>query len=457
MRRSFLALSLVCAVSVPSAALAARAKKKVHFLRPPRLEMPRYTSVGVVGVSGWAAQEMEGALVSALLDKNRGLGWTEGLGPEDPIVAWPNHFPVVERQRLDMVFGEQAIGAGGLSADQRGALGGVMEAGILVTGTMRAPIHQDEWVADTETEEVEVTREETETEVEVEVEEDWWGDEETTVTIKETTREVTTVEEVEVVNSWCLDRDVLIAFDMRAIDVATGRVLAAETVQASNSDRACDAVRANVAESIQSVDSLAAETMNLLAVRTANRVAPYWGTMKLVLERNKKTKDGVLMLTKDDDLTGAAAWMDAQSQADPYDDWLHYNAGLLLASTYRFDAAFEHLKAARAIKDRKIYGRLDRLIADLAADYDRLVAMGVPMRPLELATGGGGETETIEVMVRGGKKRRARLYKDGGGVGAVVVEVPGGMTLTLLEEKGDWAKVRTFDGKVGWISLADLR
>lgn len=455
MRPALIALTLVTALSTPGAALAARAGKKVHFLRPPRLEMPRYSSVGVVDIDGWAAGEMEGALVSALLDETRGLGWTEGLGPEDPVVAWPNHFPVVERQRLDLVFGEQSIGDGGLSDDQLGQLSGVMQAGVLITGRMRAPIHQDEWEADTETKEVEVTREETETEVEVDVEEDWWGDEEVTVTVTETTREVTTVEEREVVNSWCLQRNVLVSFDLRVIDVRTGRVQAAETVQASAADRACDEVRANVEESIKSVDSLAAGSITLLATRTANRVAPYWGTMKLVLERNKNTKDGVLMFTKDDDLAGAAVWMEEASKADPYDGDLHYNAGLLMAATYRFSEAREHLRAARAIKDTKILRRLERLIDDLSADYDRLVAMGLPMHPLELAMTSAAATQ--EVQVRGGKKKRVSIYENGGGVGSVVAEVPGGMTLTLLDERGDWAKVRTFDGKVGWIRGKDLR
>ena len=332
-------------------------------------------------------------------------------------------------------------------------------AGVLITGTMAAPVHQDIWDTESETEEVEVVTEETETEVEVDIEEDWWGDEEVTVTVKETTKETVSVEEIEVVTNWCLDRTVMLSFDMRAIDVATGRVLAAETVRASNSDYECSEIRENVLESIIPVESLANDAVKTLAIRTANRIAPYWGTMKLVLERNKKTKDGVVMFTKGDDLTGAAAWMDAESKADPYDDWLHYNAGLLLASTYRFDAAQEHLKAARAIKDRRIYVRLERLIRDLRADFDRLKAMGLPMRPLDLGGAGGGSVAATEelVTVRGGKKRMSSIYSDGGGVGSVVAKVPGGMTLTVLEERGKWIKVRTFDGKEGWISVDDLR
>lgn len=459
MNRNLVAITLSLALLSPTAAFAVRAKKKVHFLRPPRMEMPAFSTIGVVGIDGWAGAQMESAMVTAFLDKTRGLRWSEGLGPEDPVIAWPNHFPVVERSRLDLIVGERHLGTGPLNdSELRNALAGVMEAGVIITGTMHRPVHGDEWGTEEETQEVEVTREQTTTEVEVDSETDWWGDEETTVTITETTKEVTTVEEQQVVTEWCLTRRVLLSFDLRAIDVRDGRILAADTVQASNSDQECSEHRQTTLESVQSVESLANEAINTLAYRSANRIAPYWGTMKLVFERNKKTKDGVLLLTRHDDLAGAAAWHLDTLAADPYDEWLQYHAGLLLASMYRFDEAEERLRAARAIKDRKVFGRLDRLIHDLRNDYQRLRAMGVPMRPLELPrAGGGGPAPTEEVVVRGGRKRMSRLHRDQGGVGGVVVRVPGGMALTLLDHRGDWAQVQTFDGKVGWIHIDDLR
>ena len=458
MSRTFVALAVAAALLSPSAALAVRAKKKVHFLRAPRMDLPAYTTIGVVGVDGWAGPELESALVTAFLDKTRGLRFGEGLGPEDPVVAWPDHFPVVERSRLDLIVGERTLGAGPLDdAELRDSLADVLGAGVLITGTSKRPIWGDEWGTTEETQEVEVTREKTTTSVEVETEEDWWGDEETTVTIKETTTSTTSVEEQEVVTEWCLTRNVLLSFDLRAIDARTGRILAADTVQASNSDYKCSDTRKKTLDSVASVESLAVGAIDSLAYRAANRVAPYWGTMKLVFERNKKTKDGVLLLTKGDDLAGAAAWFVDEAGIDPYDEWIQYGAGLCLASMYRFEEARERLRAARAINDRKVFRRLDRLIHDLERDYERLQRMGVPMRPLDLPGVGAGDVGgTEEVVVRGGRKRMSDILS-GQGVGSVVARVPGGMALTLLDHKGDWVRVRTFDNKEGWIHIDDLR
>ena len=78
MIRNLVTLALTAALLVPSAALAVRAPKKVHFLRAPRMDLPAYSTIGVVGVDGWAGRELESALVTAFLDANRGLGRREG-------------------------------------------------------------------------------------------------------------------------------------------------------------------------------------------------------------------------------------------------------------------------------------------------------------------------------------------------------------------------------------------
>lgn len=458
MNRTLIALALSSALLAPAPALAVRAKKKVHFLRPPRLDMPAYKSIGVVGIEGWSAAQLEGALVTAFLDQERGLRVGEGIGPEDPVIVWPNYFPLVERSRLDLVMGERNISS--LSDEGfRDALGGVMEAGVLVTGTMKRPIHSEEWGTQSETKEVEVTTEHTETEVEVDIEETWYGDEEVTVTVKETTHEETHIEEREVVTEWCLTRSVLLSFDLRAIDVRTGQILAAETVRAGNSDYECSDNRETTIKSVQNVESLAIDTIDTIAYRAANRIAPYWGTRKLLLERNKSTKHGVLTLTKYDDLPGAAAWHLAELEVNSYDEWMQYNAGVLLASMYRFEEAEACLKAARAVKDRRIFHRLQNLIRDLRSDFRRLDAMGIPMRQLNLPSGASASAPAAaeEVQVRGGRKRMSELHKDHGGKGGVVVGVPGGMILTLVDRRDEWLQVRTFDGKVGWISIDDIR
>ena len=60
--RRLVVLPLALSLLLPAPALAARAKKKVHFLRAPRFDMPAFKSIGVVGVNGWFGEQMESAI-----------------------------------------------------------------------------------------------------------------------------------------------------------------------------------------------------------------------------------------------------------------------------------------------------------------------------------------------------------------------------------------------------------
>jgi hypothetical protein len=48
------------------------------------------------------------------------------------------------------------------------------------------------------------------------------------------------------------------------------------------------------------------------------------------------------------------------------------------------------------------------------------------------------------------------LTSEAGG-GSTVVEIPGKMTLTVLERAGNYVKVETFDGKVGWVEAKAVK
>jgi hypothetical protein len=78
--------------------------KPIHFLRPADLDLPAYKSLGVAAISGWHGDELEAAIITA-----------------------------------------------------RNALGGIMDAGVIITGTMARPASREEWGRTTETQEVEVT------------------------------------------------------------------------------------------------------------------------------------------------------------------------------------------------------------------------------------------------------------------------------------------------------------
>jgi hypothetical protein len=451
-------LVVLLAVTVTTPAFAGRVSKPIHVLRPPALDMPATPSIAVAGVTGWNGEGMEALLVEALLDPNRGLGWNEGLGPDDAVVVHPNHTPIVDRTRFQQA--RRGAWADAIPAGEASQLARELGAGVVVLGDLSPPFVTEEWGVETETEEVEVTETEVETEtsVEVEVEEDIFGDDEVNVRVTETdtVKETTRVQEQEVVTEACLTRRIELVFSIRAVDPATSQVLGSASVRGSGQDSVCADTEADALAAIAQPEAIAAEAMRGVAYRGANQVAPYWGTAKLVMERNKRTRDGVVLYKRDDDLPGAAAWFVAAADADPYDEWLQYHAGLFLAATFHFDDARKRLQAARAVKNRKVFDRLARLIDRFEADYRALVALGLPMQPIALQAAAAAAVEEV-VVLRGDRKRLSALMPEAGGMGAALAQLTGGMTLTFLAEAGDWVQVRTFDGKVGWVHADNLK
>ena len=408
---------LLC-ISLTAPASAVPVSVDVSFLGPSKLDFPAYESIGISHVRGWRAAEMESSLIKALLDKDRGAS----AGSLGAIVHAPNAFPVVERSQLELVMAEVSLGSGGLTDEAtRAKLGELMGAGILLTGTLADPQHRDNFTSSKKTKEDRDGNKHTYTE-------------------------------------YCATRAVSVKFDIRVINSSTGVILASETVGGNASEKKCDRSQRAVENSLTDPDTMAAGFITGMAYRAANQIAPYWRSMNFKLERNKTTKDGVKLVKKQADRVGAAIFFTEAAAADPYDEWLQYSASVLLAINYHLDDAVEYLKKARAINDRprfkKYAGKLELLIAW----RDGLQRMGLNIDPLNLApeTGGSAPGGTDTVVVMGGRNKRVPLTSEAGG-GSTVVQVPGKMTLTVLERSGSYVKVETFDGKVGWVEAKAVK
>lgn len=417
-------LSIAVLTGLFSIALAAPASAvpvpvDVTFLGPSNLDFPAYESIGISHVSGWRAAEMESSLIKALLDKERGASGSS-LGA---LVHSPNVFPVVERSQLQLVMAEVSLGAGGLTDDAtRAKLGELMGAGILLTGTLADPMHRDNFTSSKKTEE------------------DRDGNKHS-------------------YTQYCATREVSVKFDIRVINSSTGVILASETVGGAATEKKCDRSQRSVENSLTDPDTMAAGFIGDMAYRAANLIAPYWRSMNFKLERNKTTKDGIKLVKKQADRVGAAMFFTDAASADPYDEWLQYSASVLLAINYHLDEAVEYLKKARAINDRPRFKRYAEKLETLISWHSGLQRMGLNIDPLELVpeasnSAPGGSVDSV--VVKGGRSKRVPLTSEAGG-GSTVVQVPGKMTLTVLERAGNYVKVQTFDGKVGWVEAKAVK
>ena len=88
-----------------------------------------------------------------------------------------------------------------------------------------------------------------------------------------------------------------------------------------------------------------------------------------------------------------------------------------------------------------------------------LAELGLVIEPVDLGgalQGGPATSSDRSVVVKGGAKKSIQMFSEPGS-GSVVAKLPGKMTLSVLEERGGWLKVRTFDGKEGWVEAEEVK
>ncbi len=254
-----------------------------------------------------------------------------------------------------------------------------------------------------------------------------------------------------------LTRTVTLSFEMEALDVDTGELRGTQhfdiSIQHEGKQRRAPE---ECLEAARDPEDMAAEMMEAFGYRVADYVTPRWTEGRFDLERNGDTAPGVNLAKQERDLVAATDWFVRNAAKNSYDEWLHFDAAVMLAVTHHYDASAESLATAQAIKDRPRFRTFAARLETLRAGFEQLRAMGVELEPLEYAGAAGPLADAETVTVKGGRNKTFPLTSEPGG-GSVVVEVPGGMTLLELERSGDHVRVRTHDGKEGWLPAKKVK
>ena len=173
-----------------------------------------------------------------------------------------------------------------------------------------------------------------------------------------------------------LTRTVTLRFNLTALDADTGELRGKKIFVLEMSHKGPQrSSPEKVQEAAKRPDDMFTKLIGQLGPRVANASTPRWIVEGFEIERNKTTKVGVLMAKQEDDWDGAREWFVSESAAAPGEEFLHYNAAVLLGLDGQFDAAEESLGKAREIKERRRYrmfaGRLAKL-RDRAAALESL-------------------------------------------------------------------------------------
>ena len=184
-----------------------------------------------------------------------------------------------------------------------------------------------------------------------------------------------------------------------------------------------------------------------------NSIMPYRRGTAGELLVEKAVKGGNKM-ARDGQLQQAVTFWLGVINVDPYNASAAYNIGLMFEAVDDLDNAKIWYTKAGALQAKdeitqsltRVSGRSDQ-VAVLTQHYGMTHTPGVLSAVVPDAAAAAVQTVTVS----GGKNLRIPLRDAGSDSAGVVVQLPGGMMLTVVEVQGAWVKVRTADGKEGFL------
>jgi tetratricopeptide (TPR) repeat protein len=242
----------------------------------------------------------------------------------------------------------------------------------------------------------------------------------------------------------------------------TGVVLGSTEASESASERACgnqpNTPSSVIQAALPSPSNMSEGTFDALATTLANHVTPHFEHQELELEKltTREYRDVADDAAKEaEDLNVDEAYLLYWSiyEQDPYNPRVLYNLGLLNEVVGNYEEARDFYEMAFQLEDRGRYeDGLERVQRNLAfaetlAASDVVIAkhtFRVDRDMIEAAM-------AVEVEIKGRREDRVPVYAIASDQGEVVAQVPGGVTLKVIEERGDWLCLELLGGAQGWI------
>lgn len=424
MKKLLILLSVIL-LTIPSIAQ----EIKCFILEPPEQTLIGIKKIAVMDFNGSYGRVVSDYLISALLEKGRGITTIKGglfskdkEGKTYQNGAETNIFTIVERSRLEQVLGEQSLGKSGvIDETQAASLGKVLGVDAIIVGTVNP-------IAD----------------------------------------QTTTREEVSVYrnNNWikvmgdCVTRKVSAETRMRIINVNNGQIIGTKESSYKNVDKKC----ADELGQLASVEDLIKQCLQTSVYNDfVNYIAPRFVLWEYELKKIKvdlyeDLSDKAIDAFESGNFDNAYLIYASILKEDPYNDVAHYNVAVLNEIVGNFQEAQDEYQAALNIRQDEDYTKTLNHCQTTNAFNNNLKALGVIITPhkFSISEEKMKSTTAKKIKLRGGGSDRIALRATAEITGAVVVKVPGGIELELIEQSGSWYKVKTFDGKIGFIHKDDI-
>jgi tetratricopeptide (TPR) repeat protein len=186
---------------------------------------------------------------------------------------------------------------------------------------------------------------------------------------------------------------------------------------------------------------LAASTVQLLI----DKFLPHYEEVKVKFRKDKAIKDAN-NAAEDGKYDKAMAMYNEAFKADEYNTAAIYNMGMLHELFGNYDQALKLYQTADGIAHDEDYTDAIERVNKRVEQVRKLQLMGMEITPHDFT-----KVAAIESRIKGDPGDREDIFASPDKKAAVVKKIPGGMKVEMVEEQGDWVKIKLGDGTEGWI------
>jgi hypothetical protein len=180
-------------------------------------------------------------------------------------------------------------------------------------------------------------------------------------------------------------------------------------------------------------------------------VKPTWNEVVFLLEKDSSYGSAVEAIKKGSNVGQSTEQIQFAHQSDPANHPAAFSGAVMMEMYGDLEGAKAQYGKAGALEQTKDQATAVKRMEQRIVDADRLQAMGLNVRG-KLPGGDGGRLMSIKTS----PKKRLPLTADPG-AGDKIAEVPGKVRVTIIEESGNFFKVKTPNGKTGWIDKSNLK
>lgn len=331
-----------------------------------------------------------------------------------------NVFSVVERSQIDVILQEQGLSVSGAIDESKAVdIGKLLGVDAMILGTLSYNYEDETYTRESEK--------------------------------KDGTVEIT----------YYRNRKLNASASMKIVSVQTGEILGTTNERLDKTDLASSKKKYPGTGAVKSPEALAESAYKDIAVRLVNYFSPYYQTTGISLRRvkfknfKKDAKEANKWLQKGDIDKGYAIYKTIY-ESDPYNPIAAFNLGAIHEAVGNFKDAKKYYDIAYQLEsDTKAYERASQEAQKYTEMMDDFEAIGISIDTYSFD--GSEEALAEKVEVKGSSSTRVAIYSAPDNSAEVVVKVPGGVDLPIIEKIKGWYKVRLITGAEGFLREKDGR